>query len=364
MAKIRQIKSNLNTREKDYRKQVAAATAKNPMMKLGADPVVSRNILMEKTWKTLLADPPISHSDVNQWRPSADVRPSSFPFCPRQYVMIRLGLTMPSDFAVESNYYTEIGKAVHYVVQNALAATGRLWGFWLCARPTCGKRNRREYHSSIPSFFPYDEQCSECKATRFEYEELTVSDAKIGLRGHVDGIICYTKFSSVLEVKTSGDDKVEKLLAMTDAELSQLFRSESPWYGYWHQASSYAALLRMKYPSLPPIKYVDFMIHSRDNPKTVVAFRMEVPEDNSWYFAIRARVIMAQTAKTMEIIPRGFANNQSEIDLLPTCKWCTHKEVCLQPEGRVAYKADALYDKEADASLVQILKDNTKTEEN
>ena len=138
---LRQIKGQLNTREREQRKKTLAAVSKNEMMRLGTHPVLTRNSLMEKTWKMLLSDPPVAHSDPNQWRSAADVRPSSFPFCGRRYVMERLGLTVPSDFRVESNFYTEVGKAVHYVAQNAIARTGRLWGFswqrlsWPCSYP-------------------------------------------------------------------------------------------------------------------------------------------------------------------------------------------------------------------------------------
>src|SRR5690348_13583808 len=109
------------------------------MIKLGVPPSLRRNKRVEDTWNALLADPPVSHSDPNNWRKAADVRPSSFPFCPRRYVLDKLGLTVPDDFSVSSCFYTEIGKAVHYVAQNALARTGRLWGFWSCARPSCKK---------------------------------------------------------------------------------------------------------------------------------------------------------------------------------------------------------------------------------
>jgi len=352
---LRQIKGKLNAREQAHSRKLVKAVSKNEMCRLGTDPVLTRNLKMEKTWKALLQDPPVAHSDINQWRTAADVRPSSFPFCPRKYTMERLGLVMPSDFVVESNFYTEIGKAVHYVAQNALAQTGRLWGFWLCARPTCEHRIQRQFYSTTPGFFPKGKRCPNCKSKRFEYEELVVQDPKIGLRGHVDGIIVYKGFSSVLEIKTAGDEKVEQMLAKSDAEVSKAFMSESPWYGYWHQASSYAALLRMKYPSLPPIKYVDYLIFSRDKPKGVVSYRLEVPMDNSWWFEIRSRIIMAQAAKAAEILPQGFAKSQSDIEALPTCKWCSHKEVCLKPEGKLGYQADALYDKQAEQDLLVVL---------
>lgn len=352
---LKNIKKNLNTREHEQRKNVLRIVDQNPMLQLGVHPSLTRNQKLEKTWKTLLSDPPVAHSDVNQWRSSADVRPSSFPFCGRRYALERLGLTMPSDFRVQGNFYTEIGKAVHYVSQNAFAQTGRLWGFWLCARPTCADRQARKFFSESPGFFPRNQTCPTCGASKFEYEELTVADGKIGLRGHVDGVIVYKNFSSVLEIKTAGDKKVTGLLSLSDTQISELFRSEAPWVGYWHQASTYAALLRTKYPSLPPIKYVDYIIYSRDNPSTIASFRLSVPEDNSWWGELRCRILQAQEARDKGIVPKGFATTQSDIDALPTCRWCSHKDVCLEPEGKLEFNADALYDQDANDQLVEVL---------
>jgi hypothetical protein len=354
-SKLKKASARRSTYVPDWRKKVRKAVARQPMFSLGEAPTLSRHNDLEKVWKDVLSDPPVAHSDPNMWRASADVRPSSFPFCGRKYVMERLGLEMPSDFVVQSSYYTEVGKAVHYVVQNALARTGKLWGFWLCARPTCEHRIQRQFYSTTPGFMPgKDAKCPNCGASRFEYEELVIADPRTGLRGHVDGVLVHTGYSSVLEVKTAGDKKVKEMKKASPAEVSARFRSESPWYGYWHQASTYAALLRWKYFSLPPILYVDYLIHSRDDPENAVSFRLPVPEDNSWWGEIRTRILTAQEALKLEIIPMGFAKSQSELEILPTCKWCSHNEVCLDPTGKLECEADALTDKAAHEQLVQI----------
>lgn len=303
---------------------------------------------IEQTWTKLLADPPINHSDPNQWRKAADVRPSSFPFCPRRYVMMRLGLEMPDNFAVESCYYTEVGKAVHYVAQNALAQTGRLWGFWNCARPVCGK----QLNTDKPSFFPEGKTCPACQSAKFEYHEVRLVDEEIGLAGHTDGVFVFKKHASILEIKTSDDDKVKGLKSLSDAELAVLFQTEAPWYGYWHQASTYAALVRERYGHLlPPLTQVDYLIFSRNSPKNMVAFSLDVPADNSWWAELRARIVVAQRAKHLKILPEGFAHSQSEVMSLPTCKYCTHADVCLSPQGKLRFTADALHDKNAKRTL-------------
>jgi hypothetical protein len=317
-----------------------------------APPVIERNAKLESVWKDLLSDDPIDYSDPNKWREAADVRPSSFPFCPRKYVMERLGLRMPSDFRVESNFYTEIGKAVHYVAQNAIARTGKLWGFWSCPNPNCKNPDPRKFVSKKPSFLP--ESCKFCGFDKLAYEEIRLEYPEVGLRGHTDGIIVYKNYSSILEIKTSGDEKVTRLKSSSDEHVRLLFQTEAPWYGYLHQASTYASLANLTFPQIPEVKYVDYLIFSRDNPKNVASFRLSVP-DMDWWREIRARIIMAQEARQLLILPLGFAKDQEDIGVLPSCKWCQHKDVCMNPGGKIKYSADALYSIEARQALDEVL---------
>ncbi len=99
--------------------------------------------------------------------------------------------------------------------------------------------------------------------------------------------------TSILEIKTSGDEKVTKLRSASDEHISLLFQTEAPWYGYLHQASTYASLANLTFPQIPPVKYVDYLIFSRDSPTNGAAFRLDVP-NMDWWREIRARIIMAQ----------------------------------------------------------------------
>jgi hypothetical protein len=287
-------------------------------------------------WKKALTGPNICYSDPNQWRTKDQipkVRPSSFPFCPRFHVLKELGAPIPDDFTVRSNVYTEIGKAMHFVVQNGLALSGRLWGFWKCSRPGCAKLFDDE-----PTTWPGPEaECPSCNAVgKYEYIELAVKDPTIDLRGHVDGILLFKDYQSVLEVKTSSDEKVLKMKGVSAATASEMFCTEAPWYGYWHQASSYATLLRKKYPDvLTNLKYVDYIICSRDNPDNFVTFRLDVPATDEWYTSIVAKVHRANRAQLLNIIPVGYAKKESDINDLPTCRWCKLKEHCMTPQKLV-----------------------------
>lgn len=348
---LRRIKSAHKDADKAHRQEVLAVGKKSELLQIGAVPILMRNTKIEQTWLALLSDPPVSHSDPNQWRKAADVRPSSFPFCPRRYVMERLGLVMESTFDVGACFYTEIGKAVHYVAQNALAKTGRLWGFWKCARPGCSTQWSEE-----PSFFPEYQECRACRSPKFEYHEMRLTDDAIHLAGHTDGVLVFKKHSSLLEIKSADDDKVRALQQMTAEDLILLFQTEAPWFGYMHQASTYASLVRLKYGNqIPPVKNVEYMVFSRNSPKVMAVISMEVPTDDSWWAEIRARIVMAQRAKKLQVLPSGFAKTPAEIAALPSCKYCSHKDVCLQPQGHVRFHSDALYDKTTKQALDGVL---------
>jgi hypothetical protein len=311
------------------------------MTALQPPPAARRNKTLEDMWNKLLEGPNICHSDPNQWRPPPSVRPSSFPFCPRFFVMRELGAVIPDDFTTRSNFFTEIGKGVHYVCQNGLAQSGRLWGEWRCARPGCGKMRKGV------TLYPFGKRCKHCDADKWEYEELTVADPEIGLRGHVDGVLVWEDgdhhYQSVLEVKTADHDKVVSLKKLGGSDISQLFATEAPWYGYGHQARTYATLLREKYPEvLTNILYVDYFIQSRNDPDTYVSFRMEAGVDD-WWVEIRRRIVSAKESLAKKVIPVGFARNEKEIKELPSCCFCNLKESCLVPPKEVDYVSDDLY---------------------
>lgn len=348
MGTLRSAKSKGKPYKIQGRSKRLLLSKREPDLSLGELPVVTRLRPMERVWSDALGDPPISYSDPNQWRRAADVRPSSFPFCPRRYVMNHMGLKMPSDFDVKSCFYTEVGKAIHYVAQNTFARTGKLWGFWVCARPNCPDHiDDVSTHEEPSTALPKEYRCKECGSSKFEYKELTVGDDEIGLRGHVDGVNLYEGYSTVWEIKSSDDEKVKEMRSMDVLHLSDLFRAESPWYGYWHQAGTYTSLLRKMYPTLPEIKYIDFMVYGRNDPTNVLAMRMPVPSDNQWYLEIKSRIMMAQYALRRKVLPVGFAKKPTDLDVFASCTWCQHKEVCLTASEKVDTRYDALYSKRA-----------------
>lgn len=324
---------------RSYGRDLDAARA-NKMTALQPLPVARRNKVLEDMWAKALTGPNIAYSDPNRWRAPAKVRPSSFPFCTRFYAMRELGADIPDSFTTRSNFFTEIGKGIHYVSQNGLATSNRLWGRWKCARPGCG------FIRTGLSLYPAGKPCKVCKSTFWEYEELKVADEEVGLRGHVDGVLVWDDnghYQSVLEVKTADHDKVAGLKKLGSNAISELFATEAPWYGYGHQARTYASLLRRMYPDvLDNLLYVDYFIQSRNDPDTYVSFRMEADSD-AWWEEIRSRIVTAMAAVENKHLPIGFSRTEEDIRNLPACSFCELKTKCLKPGDEVDYRTDALY---------------------
>jgi hypothetical protein len=300
----------------------------------------------------LLDDPSVAHSDWNKWnKHPPDVRPSSFPFCPRRYVFKKLGPKEEDDkFTVRGNFYTEIGKSLHAVTQNAWARTGHLFGYWTCARPTCGK-----LWSKSPSFLPASDKCKTCGCGLFNYHELELADNALGLVMHTDGILIYPNRQLIFEVKTAADSKVKYLKMQQPDVLEDLFATTAPWYGYWHQASTYASHAIRAFPeALTKLDRILFLIESRDDPNNYATVLVDVLDDI--WLGIRADIVAAKYAAKKSILPIGLAKKATVIDKTPGCRWCDYKEFCLEKNGDdyVDVADDALFSSKAADRLAKV----------
>lgn len=306
-----------------------------------------------KTFAKLLDGPTVNYSDWNLWNPKPpDVRPSSFPFCARRHIGQQLGPGEDSDFTVRSCFFTGQGTAIHAVSQNAIARTGQLFGFWTCARPSCEKLFSKE-----PGFLPAlrKKRCKHCDSEFFNYHEIEMADESLGLVMHTDGILIAEDHQATLEIKSAADDKVTFLKHQSQSTLEDLFATTSPWFGYWHQASTYGSHAEKAYPKLlTNLTHILFHIQSRDKPHNFVNIRVNLLR-KVWR-NIRADVRMAQYAKEKRILPMPIVKSETEIKTNPACKYCMYKEDCFSPklgDDYVDCRTDALFDKKARKQLQQ-----------
>lgn len=319
--------------------------------------LVARDEELEDKWKAMLEEPSVAYSDPNRWRPAPDFRPSSFPLCPRRYVIQKTSPPEPDEGSVRMNFYTETGIALHAVVQNAFGRSGGLWGFWQCARPGCGafwKAMKR------PTFSPMTKgkKCRNCGSAYFNYHELRLTDDPINLAMHTDGVLIERSGISILEVKTTDEKKVRYLRACSTKELDDLFHSTPPWFGYLHQATTYAVHARYHYPKkLGKLDRIRFIILSRNHPQDFVCVSVKVPDDLLWQ-EIRSQIVMTKWAWENRVLPVGFARKPSDMKVEAACRWCDYKDVCLEKkaDGLADVKSDALFNEKTRAKLEEVKK--------
>jgi hypothetical protein len=178
-----------------------------------------------------------------------------------------------------------------------------------------------------------------------------MADPALGLVMHTDGLLVYPKRQLILEIKTAADSKVNYLKAQPPSVLEDLFSTTVPWYGYWHQASTYAAHARYAFKDLKNLNDILFVVQSRDNPDNFATIEVGVIEDI--WLEIRADITMARYALQKGILPRGLAKSEEDMKTNPACRWCDHKKTCLEEfgDGYVDVKYDALFSKTSHEKL-------------
>ena len=200
-------------------------------------PVISVYEEALRSSKTVNAVYPISVGDP---LPFTRLRASSLPICSiLQYLKLQkehsTGLPERKVTAI-SEYFTQIGTAVHTVLQRWMGLTGKILGNWKC--PSCGHKEKMTVYKDCPS-------CGE----EMVYVEIKVKYKT--LSGHVDGVLVLpNKKMIVLDYKTTTSSKIDK--------------NSPPLLAYEKQLSSYAYLLKSKYHL--PVVGSSLLYVSRDNP--------------------------------------------------------------------------------------------------
>lgn len=168
------------------------------------------------------------------------LRASSLPVCCiLQYLSLhKENLEGPKrNVSYTSDFFTQLGSAVHLVVQRWMGQTGRILGNWYC--PKCSYKKRMSL---------YEGDCPKC-GTELLYKELVVKYKE--LSGHVDGIVLLPDENMiVLDYKTTTSSKINN--------------GVKPYIAYEKQIKSYSHILKEEYGL--PIVGSSLLYISRDNP--------------------------------------------------------------------------------------------------
>lgn len=135
-------------------------------------------------------------------------------FCGRHWLLIQknpelyYGGVSQSDYAATRGLIFGVGSAVHELIQNILAPSRKLFGFWNCS--SCHRFCR------TLGFYPKpDEKCEARKyphQRKLEYEELKVDHSELMIGGHTDGVFWADGKKYIFEFKTMRHDYFSTLL--------------------------------------------------------------------------------------------------------------------------------------------------------
>lgn len=200
----------------------------------------------------------LKYEESRAYKP--ELRASSMPFCPRKFIY---SFFNNRSFSFASDFYMDVGTAIHSVVQHWLPIVnhGVLFGNWECL--AC--KNIR-YMKIGPL------HCNCCGAP-LEYKELTLTfPSASSMSGHSDGLLIEGKKAWILELKSTGTAGVSK-------------KSE-PDKKHDLQATVYVSALREIFEIMNIeldvkgycIKYI-----SRDNPRIVSPDFVKEVDDDSLY---------------------------------------------------------------------------------
>jgi hypothetical protein len=196
-----------------------------------------------------------SRKDVGRLK---SLRPSQLPFCPVRFFINHAtqGLVQTQD--MNSAFYTEVGTAVHSVVQKYLAHSGRFLANWECKQ--CHKR----YTLTMQH---------ECCDFPMVYHEVEL-DFK-GVVGHIDAIFKDKKGRYwIVDFKTT-------------SVKGAAYKLKSPGVSYVEQVETYALMIGLQYNI--KIHGVVLIFIKRDNPAEPVIWQTELNDKD--YARIKARTI-------------------------------------------------------------------------
>lgn len=245
-------------------------------------------------------------------------RASGLPACPLQHVWYRFDRAanaLPGRReSFTKDFYTEIGTAVHTVVQRWLGRLNVLFGDWRC--PSCTDVVYKGRLGTVTC---------DCGAETV-YEELSFAGKP---SGHCDGLIKLGQLTpnehdfAVLEVKTTSQRRLE-----------QVIKKEGMPLNYRLQATNYTYRLRQLGYNLVGVM---FLFVPRDSPRAMQALWIHPKRVNAINEGMRT-----EYEKTLEALKNGDFSQLSGTCATPADgESCPYRPNCFSPSAEVIFKEKA-----------------------
>lgn len=256
----------------------------------------------------------IEHPDYVQ------LRASSFPICPRAYVIYRrlpVGKRPRREETFISESSAWMGTALHLALQKWFAIEGQLYGNWVCVH--CKKIRRHCTGVQV---------CSSCGREMIYHEYAIERTKDVPFTGHIDGIL-RSRLNYLIDFKGSNLEKIRG------------FRADNkPKETHYLQVNAYANVVNdnlEKYGLTEPLRKIIIIYVDRGAPwKTWLP--LQVPISRQLYLDVIGRIRLAEESLRLGKIPRGLCVSPSD-SYATYCPWRT---VCFSPaiEGILSRKVE------------------------
>jgi hypothetical protein len=253
------------------------------------------------------------------------IRASSFPICPRAYVIYRR-LPVRKRPAREESFISEaatlMGSALHLALQKWFGIQGSLYGNWVCVR--CKKIRRHATGTQT---------CKSC-GREMTYHEYAIPRTKtIPFTGHIDGILKTHAAPVLIDFKGSSVPAIRELK-----------QANQPKESHYLQVNAYANVVNLhleRFGLDEKIQKIIIIYVDRGKPWQTW-LPLQVPVSQRIYRETLGRVQLAQECLQTGKIPKGLCAAPTD-SYAKYCPWRTtcfspaiegllHRE--LQPEGK------------------------------
>lgn len=238
-------------------------------------------------------------------------RASSFPICPRKYVIYRRLPPNRRPFIEESfmsDAATLQGTALHLALQKwfGLEMDRYAYGNWEC--PKCRKIRRHRRGVQI---------CKSCHDTMVYREYGIVPTSDVLFTGHIDMILWYRDLSFLIDFKGSSLDKIKDIQA------------SGPEYRHYLQANAYANAINLGGQDVGKLRRINkiVIIYVDRGKPWWTWWPVQMPVSKRVFRETTALIKKGHQGLRDGVVPPGLCDTPEDYG----AKYCEVRDICFSP---------------------------------
>lgn len=238
-------------------------------------------------------------------------RASSFPICPRKYVIYRRLPPQQRPFVDDSfvsDSATLQGTALHLALQKWFGIEMRqyAYGDWEC--PKCRKVRRHRRGVQV---------CKNCGGEMTYREFNIVPNRHVLFTGHIDMILWYRDVSFLIDFKGSSLDKIKDI------------QMNGPEYKHYLQTNAYANAVNLGGQRVGKLRKIDkiVIIYVDRGKPWWTWWPVQMPVSKRVFRETTALIKKGHQSILDEVVPRGLCDSPYDYG----AKYCEVRDICFSP---------------------------------